>query len=307
MIEKAKRESDTSELEEVEISHPQLTKLDSSLLLIFCTASAHVYAYFWQKSYLQYFMIDETLVYVDIQALLAAGSTFLVGSATIWYLFSNFRVSWIKFLLLLMISYQFSWFLGFVSISMIYFGGFSWISIILAIVFVLVFSVDTFTLVSDLRKAGSLSGAWDQAVRFSRDYRQGTVEGSLDKLFGSHNMNLILIVVLVPYFLGAFLGERFAERKKDFLSFQDANSEYLIVYNQGDSTFAVGYTRDPATQVLTLSDRVRVLKPTEMEKRELTYFSNVTVKHKEKSTARITFSQFWEANFGTPQVENRRP
>jgi hypothetical protein len=231
-----------------------------------------------------------------LQTIVLAGGALIATLTSIYLIFSKFPTVLLKRLFGLMAAYQASVFPFFIFLGMHERIGYTWLTVVVGFFAALVISTETWTLLSRVRSEGSLSQALDLKIESAKNAFDGTLENSIDRAFGTQPITILLVFLLAPYLFGGFLGNRFADGKRDFLTFMDDNKSYIVVWTQSDSVLASQVEFNSERDQATLTSNLLVLSSGDLKERALEYVSSVTVNRLEEMPVRVSFMEFWSTN-----------
>lgn len=220
----------------------------------------------------------------------------LASITSLWLIFSKFPTVLLKRFFGLLIAYQASWLPTVFFLGMQSYIGFTWLSVSVGAIAAIIFTIETLILLSRFRSVGGFYGTLDSFIADAKDRNTGTLEGSIDHTFGNQPVNILLLLFLAPYLLGSITGERFADRKRDFLLFTNDQKLYVVVWSQGDSVFASEVTLNTDRSAGTLTNNVRIVQTEQIQGSDLEYLQSIKIGRPEAGRERVSFQEFWSQN-----------
>ena len=290
--------STQSDLRKVRQSEGAFPKFEASIVALIASVSAYVFSFFWLRSYLSYFRIDEVIVQVDLQTVIVAGCTFLGGIGLLWCYLAGLPTTLFKLVINLFFAFRFSLLPAAMFIALFASTGFNWLSIVLGAVALTFLIAECLFLIFTVRQEGGFFAGLDSICKQMLDYNKTTRDGKTSQAIGSSYLNLFLLLGLAPYVLGTVSGNLVASGKGDFLSFTDGEDKYIIVYSQSSYILASEFQQEPGEREVKLTGASKRVSVDQLGQYDLQLLNRVQVSPQEVLRKRITFSEFWNNEVG---------
>lgn len=226
-------------------------------LVLVLSAASYIFAYVSQRAYLEAFGIDEAFVTVGLEDVVRSG-VWLLG----FLLFFTWLLQMPSKLFSKLLSIAFLFLLSvllFLVVALLYSAvGVTWVTVILGLIFALVFCFESFQVGHFLWKGGTWDGYLQRQIEIEKPVLEATVDQKLSDILGGNTWILVLFLLLIPYGIGMIIGDREAKNKSEFLQFSDAEDSYIIVHEASGTFVAVGY-EDHGTEPAILNSHIKVL------------------------------------------------
>ena len=219
--------ADTPDEERSILSRLASTFSEANWLLIL-SATAYLFAYYFDKAYLAYFAVDSVFVEVSTQKVLLSATAFIGIFVIVWQVLGGLPAIWTGRILAAFIAMRIWIVLGIVAILVFLTVGFSWLFFGLALIstFGLVFHF--FSLRSVMKTGGSFGDFVEKEISEEAKFEDKTVRGKLMSAFGDKGLVLAMLIFFAPLVAG-LTGSHFASTKSSFQVFTVESKTYILV------------------------------------------------------------------------------
>ncbi|WP_432255779.1 hypothetical protein [Limimaricola sp. AA108-03] len=266
-----------------------------AVLIAGATTALYIFTFFFQKSYLAYFLIDEVFISIGAKTVLASAAWLLGTLMSSWYLFGIVPYSFLKSGPKIFLVYHNQIILAAVAGLAFYALGFVWLTVALFLVLFAFALSAALTFLRFRKKGGTFAGFIDLNLKAEVEWRKGSASQTLVRKLDWPSFYFLTAFFVAPYAAGSISGSMSAALKGDFQSIE-VDSEIMIFVSHADvGSIAVIGEHLPDSRTFTLKGQAKIIPSDAFPQDRLTLLKGMRIKKPEsKSGQRQSASKFLE-------------